>query len=87
MMSITNKIQKLKSKSRLGQLVPAGPFQLGSVTSGTGLSQVVPSLASPVVQTVPSPQPVIVASNQTYNTFNLAEDVVNNVLIVDRQNV
>ena len=79
-MSMTNKIQKLKSKSKLGQLVPAGSSRVGGITAGTGISQAVrAATVSPVLQTSPSPQPVVVASNQTYNTFNLAEDVVNNV--------
>jgi hypothetical protein len=76
-MIMTNKIQKLKSKSKLGQLAAGGSRRVGVITPSSGV-QPISSNTNPSSQAAPSAQPVV-ASNQTYNTFNLAEDVVNNV--------
>ena len=76
-MIMTNKIQKLKSKSKLGQLVPGGARRVSGITPSSGVQPIV-SNTNPSSLAAQSPQPVV-ASNQTYNTFNLAEDVVNNV--------
>lgn len=70
-MNMTNKIQKLKSKSRLGQLTSGTRGGLASGVSGnTGIQASVPAVSN---------DQVVVQSNQTFSTFNLADDVVNNV--------
>jgi len=78
-MNMTNKIQKLKSKSRLGQLTSGTRGGLASGVSGnTGIQASVPG-ASRIQASVPTNDQVVVQSNQTFSTFNLADDVVNNV--------